>query len=120
MPTGVQWTPPSLSRESNKIQTGKKFSVLPEYFSLNLIKYSKTTGISSFLETVVSHKLSHNFLKLPQITLPTGVTVRTATLIDNILINSYENKCTSGNITTSVSSHLAQFLIIENFKGQAH
>ena len=57
---------------------------------------------------------------MPQITLPTRVSGRTAKLIDNILINSYENKCTSGNITTSVSSHLAQFLIIENFKGQAH
>ena len=57
---------------------------------------------------------------MPQITLPTRVTGRTATLIDNVLINSYENKCTSGNITTSVSDHLPQFLIIENFKGQTY
>ena len=62
--------------------------------------------------------LSHNFI--PQITLPTRVTGRTATLIDNILINSYENKCTSGNITTSTSDHLPQFLNIENFEGQTY
>ena len=62
--------------------------------------------------------LYQNFM--PQITLPTGVTGRTATLIDNILINSYENKCTSGNITTSVSDHLLQFLIIEYFKDQTY
>ena len=98
----------------NKIQTEKKFSVLAGDFNLNLIKYSQTTGISQFLEII----LSHNFM--PQITLPTRVTGRTATLIDNILINSYENKCTSGNITTSVSDHLSQFLIIENFKGQTY
>ena len=60
--------------------------------------------------------LSHNFIR--QITLPTRVTDRISTLIDNILTNSYENKCTSGNITTSISDHLPQFLFIENVKGQ--
>ena len=57
---------------------------------------------------------------MPQITLPIKVTDRTVTLIDNILINSYENKCTSGNITTSVSNYLPQFVIIKNFKGQTY
>ena len=68
------------------------------------------TGINSFLEIL----LSHNFM--PQITLLTRVTGTTATLIDNMLINSYENKCTSGNITASVTDHLSQFLIIENLQ----
>ena len=57
---------------------------------------------------------------MPQIILPTGVTGITATRICNILINSYENKCTCGNITTSVSHDLPQFLIIEDFKGQTY
>ena len=57
---------------------------------------------------------------MTQITLPTSVTGRTATLIDNILINSYKNKCTSSNITTSVSDHLPQFLITKNFKGKTY
>ena len=96
----------------NKIQTEKKFSVLAGDFNLNLIKYSKTTGINQFLGIV----LCHNFM--PQITLPTRVTGRTATPIDNILINSNENKCTSGNITTSVSDHLPQFLIIKTLKAK--
>ena len=98
----------------NKIQTKTKFSLLAGDFNLNLIKYSKTTDINQFLEKI----LSHNFM--PQITLSTRVTGRTATLIDNILINSYENKCTSGNIITSFSDQLLQFLIIENFKGQTY
>ena len=98
----------------NKIQTEKQFSVLAGDFNLNLIKYSKTTGINQFLGIVLSHSF------MPQITLPTRVTGRTATPIDNILINSSENKCTSGNITTSVSDHLPQFLIIKNFKGQTY
>ena len=90
----------------NKIQVKKKFSVPAGDFSLNLIKYSKTTGINKFLEIILSHNL------MPQITLPTRVTGRTVTLIDNILINSFENKCTSGNITTSISiiSHISLLL----------
>ena len=84
----------------NKIQTENKFSVLDGDFNLSLIIYSKTTGINQFLEIIPSH----NFM--PQITLPTRLTGRTATLIDNILINSYENKCSSANITTSVSDHV--------------
>ena len=71
----------------NKFQSEKKFSVLAGDFNLNLTQYSKTTGINQFLEII----FFHNFM--PQITLPT----RAATLIDNTLINSYENKCTSGN-----------------------
>ena len=58
---------------------------------------------------------------MSQITLLTRVTGRTATLTDNILLNNYENKSTSGNFTsTSISDHLPQFLIIENFKGQTY
>ena len=57
---------------------------------------------------------------MPQTTLPTRVKGRTAILIDNLIINSYENKCTSGNITTFLSDHLPQFFIIENFKGQKY
>ena len=57
---------------------------------------------------------------MPQITLPAKVTGRTVALIDNIIISGYENKCFSSNITTSVSDHLPQFLIIENVKGQTY
>ena len=57
---------------------------------------------------------------MPQIILPAGETGITATRICNILINSYGDKCTCGNITTSVSHHLPQFLIIEDFKGQTY
>ena len=35
--------------------------------------------------------------------------------MDNILINSQENVYTSGYLTTSISDHLPQFMIIENF-----
>ena len=37
-------------------------------------------------------------------------------VIDKISSNNHDHKCISGNITTSISDHLPQFLIIENLK----
>ena len=72
----------------------------------------QNTGVNQFLENI----RSNNFI--PQITLPTRITEKTATLIDNIFTNSYKHNsnCLSGNITTYISDHLPQFLIIENLK----
>ena len=39
-------------------------------------------------------------------TLPTRITDRSATLIDNIFLNTQRHKQTSGNLTTSISDHL--------------
>ena len=68
-------------------------------------------GVSKFLENL----LSHNFM--PQITLPTRITEKTATLIDNILINNNVLNCISGNITTSISDHLPQFIVLDSLLG---
>ena len=56
----------------------------------------QNTGVNQFLEKY----LCNNFI--PQMTLPTRTTQKTATLIDNIFTNS--------------SHHLPQFLSIENLK----
>ena len=50
----------------------------------------------------------------PQITIPTRLTVRSRTLIDNIFTNSVEENSTSGNLECCISDHLAQFLIFPN------
>ena len=78
-------------------------------FSLSLIKYMQNTGANQFLEKILSNSLS------PQITLPTHITEKVATLIDNIFTNSYEHytNFVSGNITTYISD---QFLIIGSLK----
>ena len=95
-----------------KLTSDNKPSMITGDFNLNLIKYMQKTGISQFLENI----LSNNFI--PQITLPTRITEKTATLIDNIFTNSYKHNsnCLSGNITTYISDHLPQFLITENLK----
>ena len=49
--------------------------------------------------------------------LSTRITDRSATLIDNIFLNTQRHKQTSGNITTSISDHLPQFTILKKFLG---
>ena len=73
-----------------------KPSIITGDFNLNLIKYMQNTGVNQFLENI----LSNNFI--PQITLPTRITEKTATLIDNLFTNSYKHNsnCVSGNTTT--------------------
>ena len=48
---------------------------------------------------------------IPYITLPTRITPRSKTLIDNIFYNNFDDSIISGNIITDISDHLAQFLI---------
>ena len=88
-----------------------KNHILTGDVNLSLLKDAKLSGVSKFLENL----LSHNFM--PQITLPTRITEKTATLIDNILINSNVLNCISGNITISISDHLPQFIVLDSLLG---
>ena len=94
----------------NKIKQESKRTILASDFNLNLIKYAQKTRVNQFLDIA----LSNNFM--PHITLRTRVAQKSATLIDNILINHYEYKCISSNITSFISDHLPQFIIFEKFK----
>ena len=49
---------------------------------------------------------------LPNISSPARITSTSATLIDNIFTNDYDNTFRSGNLVTTLSDHLAQILII--------
>ena len=54
---------------------------------------------------------------MPQITLPTRITEKIATLIDNILINNNVLNCISRNLTASISDHLPQFIVLDSLLG---
>ena len=95
----------------NAIHHENKSTLLTCDFNVNVINYNKKRGTYNFLELL----FNHNFT--PQITLPTRVTEKSATLIDNNFVNNPSFKYISGNITTSISDHLPQFIILENFKG---
>ena len=92
----------------NKISPENNRSLLVADFKLYLIKYYQTTGENQFLESL----LTNNFI--PQITLLTRINQKSATFIDNIFLNYHEHQCISGNLTTYISDHLPQFIIIEN------
>ena len=51
----------------------------------------------------------------PLVLQPTRVTDKSKTLIENIFFNSFEFTTLSGNITHSISDHLMQFVILEDF-----
>ena len=55
---------------------------------------------------------------VPHITSPTRITSHSRTLIDNIFSTDISKNATSGNIVTSISDHLVQFVFlpIDQFK----
>ena len=56
-----------------------------------------------------------SYFFMPLVLQPTRVTDKSKTLIDNISFNSFEFTTLSGNITHSISDHLIQFVILEDF-----
>lgn len=76
-----------------KIKNENKNIIIMGNFNVNLISCIKNRGRYEFLELL----FNHNFA--PQITtLLTRITVKTAILIDNILVNGQVQKYDSGNI----------------------
>ena len=71
-------------------------------FNVNLINCNKNRGSYEFFEQI----FNHNFT--PQITVPTKISEKTATLTDNIFVNGQTQKYNPGNITTSIFDHLPQ------------
>ena len=86
----------------------KKNIFLTGDFNINLLNTETDEPTSSFLNNLASN------LFIPHIILPTRITTRSKTLIDNIFSNSLNSSYISGNITTSISDHLPQFLLIPN------
>ena len=74
-------------------------------FNINLLNHDQDNLTSEFINLITTGSL------LPTITKPTRVTSRSKTLIDNIFINDTFDNLISGNITTSISDHMAQFLL---------
>ena len=89
-----------------KITDEKKICYLAGDFNIDLLKTETNADSKDFFDILTSN------LFVPHITLPSRVTNRSQTLIDNIFSNNPElENCTSGNFTFSISDHLAQFLI---------
>ena len=94
----------------DKLNLENKNVVLLGDYNINLLQYDKSTDVAHFLDSMCSYSL------FPSITQPTRVTSNTSTLIDNIFINFHSNDIVSGNISVSISDHLAQFISIPSRK----
>ena len=90
-----------------KLTEERKICYLAGDFNIDLLKSDTDEHTKDFFDTLTSN------LFVPHITLPTRITNRSQTLIDNIYSNNPEfENCTSGNFTFSISDHLAQFLFV--------
>lgn len=112
---GCIYKHPSLSlREFNSFLTPifsktnleNKTLILMGDFNIDLLKVEEDPQIASFLDLV-----SSNFLQ-PHITLPSRITPASKTLIDNIYMSMSNHKTISGNLISSFSDHLPQFLLL--------
>ena len=83
-------------------------------FNVDLLKYGHYDDVADFLDGMYSKLL------LPNISSPTRITSISATLIDSIFTNNYDNTFMSGNLVTTLSDHLAQILIVPIQKTTRH
>ena len=86
----------------------KKEVILMGDFNINLLNCNMDKSTSHYVDTLYSHAF------FPKINSPTRITANSKTLIDNIFYNDVTKNIISGNITTSISDHLIQFLLIAN------
>ena len=78
-------------------------------FNINLLNTDTDHNVSDFYDI-----LSLTFFA-PFILQPTRLAENSKTLIDNIFLNSIEFDTFSGNLTSHISDHLRQFLILKDF-----
>ena len=88
----------------NKAKENKTIFLLGD-FNIDLLKYDSQTPRNEFLDSLSSSMI------LPYILHPTRVTSHSKTL-DNIFSNHISKEAICGSITSTISDHLPQFLIM--------
>ena len=94
-----------LSILNEKLLEKNKEIILMGDFNINLLRYNEDHNSTDFLDQIYSCSL------IPRIISPTRLTPRSKTLIDNIFSTDTANEVITGNILTTLSDHLAQFLL---------
>ena len=78
-------------------------------FNIDLLQYDSHSNTNDFLNSMTSNSFLSSILQ------PTRVTDHSSTVIDNIFSNITEFKTSSGNITSLVADHFAQFLVVKKW-----
>lgn len=89
-----------------EISREHKFCIIMGDFNINLLNYRSLQPTDGFLNALGS------YCTQPHILQPTRITDHSATLIDNVFLNSIEHYTVSGNIIYDITDHLPNFLII--------
>ena len=89
-----------------KINKEKKPVVVAGDFNIDLLKLNSHSQTNKYFDEIT------NLNFMPLITLPTRITSKSKTLIDNILFNQFVPDIKSGNLDVSISDHTPQFSII--------
>lgn len=87
------------------INKENKIGYLMGDFNLDLLKYITNNTTTTFIDNMISHCF------IPQITKPTRVNNKTATLIDNIFTNKHLENDSAGIVITDLSDHFGIYHI---------
>ena len=97
-----------LQETFDKITQEHKIVTILGDFNYNLLKYTEDTHVKKFADTMFSNNLQ------PLINKPTRVVKnQKPSLIDNFFVNAIDKEITSGNITSKITDHMPNFMIMK-------
>ena len=112
---GVIYRPPNQNLDSflnefneltEKILRENKICYLLGDFNINLLIFNDHSQTNEFLDSLFSN------LMFPMINRPTKITCLSASLIDNIFTNNFDNRVVNGLLFADISDHLPIFSIM--------
>ena len=89
-----------------KLLMKRKKCVIMGDFNINLLNFDSHSPTEEFFNTMTSYFFQQHIIQ------PTRITDHSATLIDNICMNTIEYKTISGNLIYDISDHLPNFILI--------
>ena len=92
----------------DKVSKEKKSVFVLGDFNINLLNYNNNNPTNELLDYFGSNSF------VPYILQPTRPTSHSKTLIDSIFSNIISPEAISGNLTSTISDHLPQFMIVPN------
>ena len=99
----------NLNKTLDTIKNENKTIVITGDFNYDLLKIDHEPYAKQFIETL------YNYQYQPCILEPTRIiNGNRPSLIDNIFLNTIDNNVVSGNITSPISDHLPNFLVLNN------
>ena len=121
---GIVYRPPNscvenftflLNNVIESLQINNKSCWIMGDFNIDLMKNDTHKQTTDFINMMFTNAL------IPLINKPTRITSHSATIIDNIFSNKYENhvRIMQGNLTTDISDHFAQFHITEKTRNKS-